>query len=571
MNSATTLGEIATLNYGKALPERDRRTGDVPVYGSGGIGGFHNESLIASGIIIGRKGTIGSVRFSDVPFYPIDTVFYIDKVAEGYDIKFYYYFLQSIGLSGFDSDAAVPGLSRNLVHKLKAQLPDLPAQRSIASILSAYDELIEVNSQRIRLLEDTARELYKEWFVRLRFPGYKEAKFVKGVPEGWEIKKLGQVLELAYGKALKEDVRSGGKYPVYGSSGVVGFHDTFIVPAPGIVVGRKGNVGSVFWVPSPCYPIDTAFYVKSSVCLEYLYFNLQHQHFIEGDAAVPGLNRNQAYSNFLFLPPENLLLNFSGFVNPIFQQIETLQQQSAQLRQIRDCLLPRLISGKLQLKEAAPAKSATIIDLTPHAMVAEEAPGYRSSKKLNPLFTRRVLAAYIIDKLHTDRHFGHVKLMKLMYLCEHLAHIETAAHYHRDAAGPYDNQMIRSIDSQLKKAAWFEAVKQGTDKFAPYKYFPLARKDEYKPWFNKYYSDKQEGIDRLIALFGTKVTEKVEMVATLYEAWRYLKEDSALPHPGDDAIVREVLKNWHVSKERIPEDKWRKCLVWMREEQGWVA
>jgi type I restriction enzyme S subunit len=247
--------------------------------------------------------------------------------------------------------SAQPNANAKDLTLFKFFLPPLPTQQRIASILSAYDDLIEVNNQRIKLLEQTARELYKEWFVRMRFPGYKQAKFVKGIPEDWEVKKLGDVIELAYGKALKEENREGGKFPVYGSSGIVGYHTSFISNAPGIVVGRKGNVGTVFWVTENFYAIDTAFYVKTSFSKYYVYFNLFNQHFIEADAAVPGLNRNQAYSNFILLPDDKLIKSFEKIVQPIFHQINILQNTNTQLRLIRDRLLPRLISGKLQVKE----------------------------------------------------------------------------------------------------------------------------------------------------------------------------------------------------------------------------
>jgi len=229
----------------------------------------------------------------------------------------------------------------------KIPLPSLAIQGRIVNILNMYDQLIDVNNQRIRILEETAREVYKDWFVRMRFPGYKRAKFLKGIPEKWKIKKLGQVIELAYGKALKEEDRNEGEYPVYGSSGIVGSHNSYIAKAPGIIVGRKGNVGSVFWATRDFYPIDTAFYVKSNISLYYIFFNLHHQNFIEGDSAVPGLNRNQAYSNYIIVPSKDALDNFDVIVKPIFDMLQILREQNADLKQIRDRLLPRLISGKL--------------------------------------------------------------------------------------------------------------------------------------------------------------------------------------------------------------------------------
>jgi len=130
-------------------------------------------------------------------------------------------------------------------------------------VLSAYDDLIENNNRRIAFLEKMAEELYREWFVRLRFPGHEKVKIVKGVPEGWAVKKLKEIVEFAYGKALKEEDRIEGNYPVIGSGGIIGYHNAALVKGPGIVVGRKGNVGKVIWTKKDFFPIDTVYFVRS--------------------------------------------------------------------------------------------------------------------------------------------------------------------------------------------------------------------------------------------------------------------------------------------------------------------
>src|SRR4030043_2283993 len=165
--------------------------------------------------------------------------------------------------------------------------------------------------------------IYREWFVNLRIPGHEKFKMVKSelgmIPEGWEVKKLGDFVELAYGKALKADYRRDGKVSVFGSGGICGCHDKALVKGPGIIVGRKGNVGSVFWSDDDFYPIDTVFYVKTELELHYIYYNLLNQNFFNTDAAVPGLNRNQAYSNKFLHPDEVLMKTFAEFINAIFE------------------------------------------------------------------------------------------------------------------------------------------------------------------------------------------------------------------------------------------------------------
>lgn len=246
-------------------------------------------------------------------------------------------------------------LNKSSFEDIDLNVYPLPIQNKIAAILSAYDDLIENNNRRIKILEEMAQLIYREWFVKFRFPGHEKVRMVDSelgpIPEGWEVKKLGDILELAYGKTLKKKDRREGSIPVYGSSGIIGYHDKYLVKGPGIIVGRKGNVGSVFWSNENFYPIDTVFYVITEMNLPYCYFALKDQNFINNDAAVPGLNRNQAYLNNILVPQQDLLLMFNDHVIPIFRQLQILYKQNTILRRTRDLLLPKLISGKLDVED----------------------------------------------------------------------------------------------------------------------------------------------------------------------------------------------------------------------------
>ena len=182
-------------------------------------------------------------------------------------------------------------------------MPGANEQAAIVSILSAYDDLVENNRRRIALLEETARLLYCEWFVRFRFPGHEHVNLIDGIPEGWERCPVGQIAKLNYGKALKEESRVEGALPVYGSSGIVGTHQAALVEGPAIVVGRKGNVGSIYWVPVNFWPIDTVYFIPKEQSDFWLYLALPSAGFQNTDGGVPGLNRDFAYSRKLICPP----------------------------------------------------------------------------------------------------------------------------------------------------------------------------------------------------------------------------------------------------------------------------
>ena len=161
------LGDICTLNYGKALTATNRVAGDIPVYSSAGITGSHNVALVQSkGIIVGRKGTVGTVYYSDKPFYCIDTAYYILPDDEKYDFKWLYYRLKSLHLDKLNEDSAVPGLNRETAYAQEFPLPSLEEQRRIAGILGAIDDKIENNRRINTNLELQAQALFEEWISK---------------------------------------------------------------------------------------------------------------------------------------------------------------------------------------------------------------------------------------------------------------------------------------------------------------------------------------------------------------------------------------------------------------------
>lgn len=273
------------------------------------------------------------------------------RAKEGVDNHFLYYaFLYKGKRGGFSplfTGSTIKHLPKQQLAKVEVEIPQLSEQQRISSLLSTYDELIENNKRRIELLEESALQLYKEWFVRFRFPGHEHVEVIDGVPEGWQRKIFKDVLTLNYGKALKADSRIPGDYPVYGSSGVVGSHNKPLVKGPGIVVGRKGNVGSVRWSYLDFFPIDTVYFVNSDESSYFIYYALQHTTFINTDVAVPGLNRDFAYSRSLILPPEVLRNEFEQEVELVFEQCRVLNKQNEKLKEGRDLLLPKLMNGEI--------------------------------------------------------------------------------------------------------------------------------------------------------------------------------------------------------------------------------
>ena len=217
--------------------------------------------------------------------------------------------------------------------------------------------------------------IYREWFVNFRFPGHEEVPMVDSqlgqIPEGWRVSRLGDVLELCYGRALKEADRRGGHIPVFGSSGVVGYHDEALATGPGIIVGRKGNVGSVHWSDSDFYAIDTVYFVKTDLPLHYVFYNLQSQNFINSDAAVPGLSRAQAYSLQFLVASQPIMELFADYAVGLFAAISNLRHRNKNFHETRELLLPRLMSGEIDVSDLDIHGLETITDVNRSAETAE--------------------------------------------------------------------------------------------------------------------------------------------------------------------------------------------------------
>ena len=178
------------------------------------------------------------------------------------------------------------------------------------------------------------------------------------------MKALGELVELAYGKALRAADRKEGPIPVYGSRGQIGWHDKSLVTGPGVVVGRKGNPGVVTWAHRDFFPIDTTFYVvprDASWGLPFLFFALTNQDLpsVSADSAVPGLNRNLAYMNKQLIPEKQVVDEFNNSIGAVLTHRHHVEEESRKLSAQRDALLPKLMSaevrvGKVKKKVGSP-------------------------------------------------------------------------------------------------------------------------------------------------------------------------------------------------------------------------
>jgi type I restriction enzyme, S subunit len=379
---AATLQDLVFFQRGYDITKAEQKTGDIPVVSSSGINSYHSESKTdGPGVVIGRKGSLGTVHYTQGPYWPHDTTLW-SKDLKGNLPRFVYYFIHILDLGRYDTGNSNPTLNRNHIHGIDITIPDLRSQEKITGILSAYDDLIENNLRRIRLLEESARLLYREWFVHFRFPGHEHVKIVDGVPEGWEKQHIGDFCtKIGSGATPRGGASS------YQTSGITlirslniynyNFHDdglvfineqqasklsNVIVKSGDVLINITGaSVARCCLVPKRHLPARVNQHVmimrpdSSTVCSEYLMYAINskgQKQFILNIAGAGGATREaltkDTITNLSLLIPDHMLMKeFCIFTSENFSQIETLQKQNNKLRAARDILLPRLMNGEI--------------------------------------------------------------------------------------------------------------------------------------------------------------------------------------------------------------------------------
>ncbi len=350
------LSDFYDFQYGKGNNNPDNG-GKYPVYGSNGIIGWYDKYNSEDAPVVGHIGAnCGSVVWaSGKHFVTYNGV--ICKAKPNVNKRYAYYSLVNAHLETKTRGAAQPFVSYDLLNKVAVYAPALPIQHRIASILSAYDSLIENNTKRIRLLEKMAENLYKEWFVRFRFPGYEKAEMENGLPKGWKHGSLSDICEFKRGKNITANEMIAGNVPVI-SAGIEpsGFHNKANVKGVSITMSSSGaNAGYIAIHYSDIWAADCSFInetMTSYICYVYeLLNNIRGviTNFQRG-AAQPHVYPKDINRIKLIIPSERLRSLADERLSVIHKQIDNLAKQNTLLARRRDLLLPRLMSGKLEVK-----------------------------------------------------------------------------------------------------------------------------------------------------------------------------------------------------------------------------
>lgn len=255
-------------------------------------------------------------------------------------------------LKTMSSGSTTKFLTVRMLDNLDIPLFGINIQTQIVNILSAYDDLIENNQKQIKLLEEAAQRLYKEWFVDLRFPGHENTKIVDGVPEGWSRGLLKELISVNYGKDHKK-APDDGNIPVYGSGGLMRKCNKSLFSGEAVLIPRKGSLNNIMYVDETFWTVDTMFYatMKQPHTAVFVYFFVKafDMYSMNIGAAVPSMTAKILDAMDVVIPDKETMEKFDKRAKTYFNKIKTLQGQNDRLKIARDLLLPKLMSGEVEV------------------------------------------------------------------------------------------------------------------------------------------------------------------------------------------------------------------------------
>lgn len=367
--------DFILLQRGHDLTKEQIEPGIYPVVTSTSIMGYHNAyKAEGPGVITGRSGTIGEVQYVEENYWPHNTTLYV-KDFKGNHPRFVYYFMKNFGTDRAKSGSAVPTLNRNNLSGIDVSIPDIETQERIADILSAYDSLIENNHKQIKLLEEAAQRLYKEWFVDLRFPGYETTPVLDGVPKGWTKKIIADFGNIVTGKTpptsksqyyggnipfIKIPDMHGCVYPITTESTLTpegaSYQQSKTIPKNGIMVSCIATVGLVNIAVEPCQTNQqiNSIILNDENDIYYTYSTMKRlKALLEGvgssGATMTNVNKTKFGNLEVLYPTEKLRNNYFNYCGPIFKKIFNLSISINRLSKARDRLLPKLMSGEIEV------------------------------------------------------------------------------------------------------------------------------------------------------------------------------------------------------------------------------
>ena len=363
------LGNIAKFRYGK-MPDKDKFLDDgYPVFSGYRITGYYSEYMVENPtlIVVARGvGGTGDVKISPPKSYITNLSIIVDLDESVADMRYLYYQFVCNNLRYLDTGAAQSQITINNLSKHKALLPRLVIQKKISSILTTYDNLIENNNKRIKLLEQMAENLYKEWFIRFRFPGAENTEFENGIPKGWKIERLSDIADIIMGQSPKSENYNTNCEGLPFHQGVGSYGDFYLIDD---IYSTKGNRiaeanSIIFSVRAPVGRINITLNkiilgrgvasinsVKgyNAYLLWMLKNQFQQEDIIGNGSIFTSVTKKELFGFKILMPHDNLIQKFDSIAFGIESEMRKLSLINDNLAKQRDMLLPRLMSGKLEV------------------------------------------------------------------------------------------------------------------------------------------------------------------------------------------------------------------------------
>lgn len=400
------LGTVIDIFDSKRIPlsstQRKKRQGTYPYYGASGVID-HIDDYIFDGdyLLVAEDGENLNSRKLPIAFWARGK-FWVNNHAhiirgkdQLADTEFLMNWFANTNIKGYITGSAQPKLSQQNLKKIKVYLPDINEQKRIAKILSTYNKLVENNSHRIKLLEQIAQAIYTKWFVRAD----------DQIPEGWELKKLGELINIARGKNItKNTIREGNTPVVAGGLEPAYFHDTANTEAPVVTISASGaNAGFVNLYMENVWASDCSFIDQRATPFVLYYFLLLKTR----QAEVTGLQRGSAQPHVypkdlaglqVVSAPENILNSFEELVKPIFEMIGNLKQRNRILQNSLNILLPKLMTGEVNLKEEVSSESKSPVSPYQDAVILANLISQISQSNFYPTRLRCAKLHYFVDR-----------------------------------------------------------------------------------------------------------------------------------------------------------------------------
>lgn len=381
------LGELLVIKNGK--DHKALNDGNIPVYGSGGLMRYVNKSIYeGESILLPRKGSLENIQYVNKPFWTVDTLYYSIVNNEKANAFYLFNYLKRLDFSNLNSGTGVPSMTFGAYYNVKVQLPDLPTQQKIASVLSALDDKIELNNKINAELETMAKTLYDYWFIQFDFPNaegkpYKSSggemvydEFLKRkIPKGWEVKKLGKALKTYIGGTPSTKNKSfwNGEIPWMNSGEVTNF--PLLATEQAITqeavnktttkLLKKGSVllsitrhlrVSILGIDACVNQSIAGIEENDSFKNSYIYFSILNDidrlMSLRTGAQQPHINKGILDSSPFIVPNKNLLETYYDITNPVISKIIINSKQNQELASLRDWLLPLLMNGQVKVRNA---------------------------------------------------------------------------------------------------------------------------------------------------------------------------------------------------------------------------